>query len=225
MKYTKIIIFTIAFIIGGCAQVPKEAVELSATVGRDLVEMKKSHTELVKLYYEGLIKDINQFVDDVYLPYQIQKTLSDDFIRDDMISSIVEASDPSASGQSQKDAFEKLNIFHLIIHEEVEAYRVIKLSPIKAQYVSVLDNINKSYDQIHYANSIVTGHLASVVKVHDAQNEILEKVDLKDFRTKVGENTSKLSDEIAELVVKAKEKDADLGNIVSKFEELSEKLK
>jgi hypothetical protein len=224
MKYTKLII-SIVLIIGGCAQVPKEAVELSATVGRDLVEMKKSHIELVKLYYAGLINDINEFIDDVYLPYQIQRTLSDDMVRDDMLSSIIEASKLDASGKSQKDSFEKLKFFHQIIHEEVEAYRTLKLVPIKEEYNFVLDNINKSYDQIHYANSIVTGHLASVVKVHDTQNELLEKVDLKDIRTKVGVNTANFSDEIAELVVTAKEKDADLEKIVYKFEKLSNSIK
>jgi hypothetical protein len=212
----------ITFVIGGCAQVPKEAVELSATVGRDLEEMKKSHVAFIKLYYEVLIKDINQFVDEVYLPYQIQKTLSDDVIKDDMISSIVEASKNDSSATKQKEALEKLNIFHLIIHEEIDAYRELKLSPILEQYSSVMNDINKSYDQIHYANSIVTGHLASVLKVHDTQNEILEKLNLKDFRTKVGTNAANLSDEIAALIVKANEADADMDTIISKFQELTD---
>jgi hypothetical protein len=106
MKFKNLIVISIALIMTGCAQVPKQAVELSATVGRDLVEMKHSHTALVKLYYDGLINDVNQFIDDVYLPYQIQKTLSDDMIRDDMLASIVKASQSSASGKTQIEAFE-----------------------------------------------------------------------------------------------------------------------
>lgn len=225
MKFLKIAIISMLILVAGCAQVPKEAVELSATVGRDLAEMRKSHTELVKIYYEGLIKNINQFIDNVYLPYQIQKTLSDEAIKQDMLASIEAASREDATGQSQKDAFQKLKFFHLIIHEEVEDYRKIKLAPVNEQYKSVLNGINESYEQIHYANSIVTGHLASIVKVHDTQNEILEELDLKDLRTKVGSNVANISDQIAELTDKAKRKESDLEEIVTKFEEVADTVK
>lgn len=223
MKFIKIAMMLI--LVTGCAQVPKEAVELSATVGRDLAEMRKSHTELVKIYYEGLINNINQFIDDVYLPYQIQRTLSDEEIKQDMLASIEAASREDATGQSQKDAFQKLKYFHLIIHQEVEDYRKIKLGPVNKQYKSVLNGINESYEQIHYANSIVTGHLAAVVEVHDSQNEILEELDLKDVRTKVGSNVGNISNQIAELTAKAKEKESDLDKIVAKFEEVADAVK
>jgi len=96
----------------------------------------------------------------------------------------------------------------------------LKLKPVQDQYSNVLSIINKSYDQIHYANSIVTGHLASVVKVHETQNEILEKLNLKDLRINVGEGISGVSDKIGELVQEAKDGEEDLNKIVSKFEAL-----
>ncbi|WP_445402030.1 hypothetical protein [Zobellella sp. An-6] len=220
MKLLQVIMVSMLTLVTGCAQVPKEAVELSATVGRDLAEMRKSHTALVKIYYEGLIKNVNQFVDNVYLPYQIQRALSDDAIKKDMLTSIEAASMEDVTGKKQKDAYQKLQYFHLIIHEEVDSYRKTKLSPINEQYKSVLNGINESYEKIHYANSIVTGHLASIVKVHDAQNEILEKLDLKDLRTKVGVDVVNISDEIAGITYEAKENDSDLEEIIAKFEEL-----
>ncbi|HCG6604308.1 TPA: hypothetical protein NJ227_001631 [Vibrio parahaemolyticus] len=225
MKLLRIAIISILVLATGCAQVPKEAVELSATVGRDLAEMRKSHTELVKIYYEGLIKNVNRFIDDVYLPYQIQNTLSDEVIKQDMLASIEAASREDATGLSQKDAYQKLKDFHLIIHEEVEDYRKLKLAPINEQYKSVLNGINESYEQIHYANSIVTGHLASIVKVHDTQNEILEELDLKNLRTEVGINVANISEKISELTSKAKEKESDLKEVVAKFEEITNIVK
>lgn len=225
MSLLQIITMSILILVTGCAQVPKEAVELSATVGRDLSEMRKSHTELVKIYYEGLMKNINQFIDNVYLPYQIQKTLSDEAIKKDMLASIEAASREDATGQSQKEAFQKLKYFHLIIHQEVEDYRKIKLKPVNDQYKSVLNGINESYEQIHYANSIVTGHLASIVKAHETQNEIIEELDLKDIRTKVGSNVADISDQIAELTAKANEKEGDLEKIVANFEEVADSVK
>ena len=143
----------IMIFLAACAQVPKEAVELSATVGRDLAEMKKSHIALVDLYYSELINDINSFIDNVYLPYQIQRTLSDDFWKNEMLSAIGSASEYDSSGTAQIESFEKIEAFLIIIQEEVEAYRKLKLEPVQDQYTDVKENINNSYDQIHYANS------------------------------------------------------------------------
>jgi len=220
MKYVKLAVITIALLIGACAHVPKQAVELSATVGRDISEMRKSHVALVDLYYNALLKDINKFIDNVYLPYQIRKTLADNVWKKEMLSAIKSASRVDPTGNAQKESFQKIEAFLLIINEEVEAYRKLKLKPIQDQYSTVLSNINQSYEQIHYANSIVTGHLASVVEVHDTQNEILKKVNISDFRVKVGEGVAGLSDEIGSLVENARNGDEKLDTIITKFDKL-----
>lgn len=225
MKLLKLLMIMSLALQFGCAQVPKEAVELSTTVGRDLAEMKKSHIALVDLYYSGRFNDINNFVDNVYLPYQIQRTLADDIWKSEMLSAIESASKPDPSGKKQKDSFKKIELFLQIIQQEVESYRKLKLKPVKDQYAHVLKNINSSYEQIHYANSIVTGHLASVVKVHDTQNKILEKLDLKDLRVNVGTENAAVSEKIGELIQKAKGGEGDLDAIVSKFDDLLKKKK
>ena len=67
--------------------------------------------------------------------------------------------------------------------------------------------------------------MASVVKVHDSQNEILEKLDLKDLRVNVGTGNAGVSEKIGELVQKAKGGEDDLNSIVSKFDDLLKKKK
>ncbi len=91
MTHLKKIAFVFCFLVGGCAQVPKESVELSATVGRDLAEIKKSHLALVDIYYEDVIEDINMFVDKVYMPYQVNKTLSDPLFKNELLLAIEQA--------------------------------------------------------------------------------------------------------------------------------------
>jgi hypothetical protein len=220
MKIFKSLVLIFVLLLGACAQVPKESVELSATVGRDMVEMKKAHVALVQIYYDELINDINKFIDNVYLPYQIQKTLADNIWKSEMMSAIESASQPDSTGKKQKEAFQKIEAFLQIIHEEVESYRKLKIDPAKDQKQEVLDSIQDAYDRIHYANSIVTGHLASVVKVHDTQNEILEKFELKDIREKVGIEIAGVSNEIGGLIQKAKDGESKLDEVVTKFDEL-----
>lgn len=206
-----------------CAQVPKESVTLSATVGRDMAEMQKSHIAVVDLYYDRLQKDINRFIDDVYMPFQIHATLSDDLWRNELVNAIKSAAIKDPTGKKQKEGYEKIEIFLQILNEEIEAYRLSKLTPIKMEKEEVRRNINEAYDRIFYANSIVTGHLASVVEVHNAQDELLAKVDLKGYREKAAVKTAALSDKIADLIKDAKKADSKSDEFIQKFENLLNK--
>ncbi|MEW6507079.1 MAG: hypothetical protein AB1432_04955 [Bacteroidota bacterium] len=219
-NHIKVFLTSLILFLSACAQVPKEAIELSATVGRDLAEIRKSHIALVDLYYQRLFDDINNFIDDIYLPFQVQNTLSDAEIKKDLLDSIEKASRENESGSAQKEALEKIQIYLLEVTSEVESFRKERLKPVKEQYSILLKNINQAYDQIHYANSIVTGHLASVRKVHDTQDEILSKLDLNNFRTTLGKGLSELSDEIGNLTKLAKEKNQNIDEIINKFKEL-----
>ncbi len=220
MKKTFVFIIFLIMFISGCAKMPKEAIELSTTVGRDISVIKKSHLSLIDLYYKSLIKDINVFIDTVYLPYTVKRTLSDDIWKKEMLLAIENASKSDTTKNQTLESYEKIEMFLLIIQEEVESYRKLKLKPIEEQYMLTRHNILKSYEQVHYANSIVTGHLASVAKVHDSQSEILEKLDLKDLRLKVANNVSSMSEKIDDLTLKAKKGNEKISTIIKKFEEV-----
>lgn len=197
------VVAVLLFVLSGCAQVPKESVELSVTVGRDLAEIHKAHRELAILFYQRIEDDINDFIDDVYTPYQIQKTLEE---YGNLLSSVIrEAGRPDPSGEAQKKVIDFLKVYLEEVRNEVETYRRQNLDPIENQKSSLLARIDESYERMHYANSIVTGHLASVVKVHDTQNEILAKLDLADLRVEVGEKAVELSEKLNEFLIKARE--------------------
>ena len=223
INYIKLTFITLATFLSSCAYVPKQAVELSATVGRDISEIRKSHIELADLYFKRLYDDINNFVDNVYLPFQIQRTLSDDFWREEMLQTVKDAAEHDPSGEKQKESYEKLKIFIQVIHDQVEDYRKELLNPVKEQHLQLITNLNDSYDSVHYANSIVTGHLASVVKVHESQNEILDKMDLKDLRLKISSEVSGLSDEVNSLVKKAEKGEEQYDKVIEKIEKLLKK--
>ncbi len=221
MKTIIRLLFTsILLLLTACSQVPKEAIELSATVGRDLAEIRKSHIALVDLYYEHLFDDINQFVDDVYLPFQVQQTLSDPELKKELLKAIEAAIRDDATGTTQKEAMEIIESFLVGINDEVDSFKEEQLKPVKEQYHSLVTNLNQAYDQIYYANSVVTGHLASVRKVHDTQDEILAKLSLSNFKTTVGKKLADLSDDIDNLTKKAKEKSQSIEEIIAEFKEL-----
>ena len=216
-------LFTILFVLfySACAQIPKQSVELSATVGRDIAEMHRAHHELAVTLFQRMKKDVNSFVDEVYAPFQINKLLEadqKDFQRGDSLGLFFvlnEAIKKPKNSEAQKDALNFMEIFVQSVRAEVESYRTERLAPIITQEKQVLEAINRSYNQIQYANSIVTAHLSSILKVHDAQEELLKKVGIEGLREEIGEKLANTSNKVAEFVDRAKGVDAKVAKIDS----------
>jgi 3-isopropylmalate dehydratase small subunit len=214
----------------GCAQVPKQSVELSATVGRDIAQVYKAHRELAVILYGRIKGDVNKFVDQVYAPYQIQKLLQadhEDFKKGDpdaLFSALDVAIKQPKNSDAQKTAFQAMEVFVQVVHAEIESYREERLAPVLAQEKEVLSAIDRSYNQIHYANSIVTGHLASIVKVHDAQEDLLNEFGIEGLRKDIGQKLSSTSNSIAEFVKKAKRVDGTVEEMEEKIKKLTKKF-
>jgi hypothetical protein len=198
-----------------CASVPKESVELSATVGRDVVVAYDAHKELAIILFTRMKKDVNIFVNDTYAPYQIVKLLESDFADADsgefksMTGSLIDAAKNSDDFEKQKQAMKFTKDFVSVVYEEIETYRKILLDPIEKQELEVLSAIDRSYNQIIYANSIVTGHLASVRKVHDAQEDILNKFGVENLRADTAQKLSEYSLGVDKILKEVNKVDVD----------------
>ena len=226
MIHRSTIVVLVGLLFASCAQVPREAVELSATVGRDLSSVYEAHRDLAKMLFTRMRRDVNRFVDDVYAPYQVrfvmsrQQELASSSNPDDRRKSILPvmeaSSKPDASAETRAVALKAMEILVRRISVDVESMRKELLDTLNLQQAEVLGSIDRAYQQLHYANSIVTGHLSSVVKVHDAQADLLMAVGVdRDLRRVVGESLADASDKIAEVVEKAE-------TVKDKFDEVEE---
>ena len=223
------IIFFLA--VSGCAQAPREAVELSATVGRDLSQVHESHREIAILLFDRMEGDINRFVDEVYSPFQIRKLLAGEFsdFQSGSAESLFAALDHALKSPSdpaaQAGAVETMDIFVQVVQGAIEDYRSELLSPVRQQSEKILSEIEHSYLQLHYANSIVTGHLASVVKVHDAQEGIFRQLGLENLRQAVGVDLEEASKKISKITMKAPDVEHSLDSAEVRIEKVSEQMK
>lgn len=228
-RFKILVMVTIALAMTACAQVPKQSIELSATVGRDIAEMHRAHRELGILHFERIIADLNRFVDDVYAPFQIEKTLQE--YQSVLADAIKQASQPDPTGQAQKNAYTMLKVYVEELRKEIESYRNELISSVKNDKDHFLARLDVSYQQIHYANSIVTGHLSSIVKVYDTQDEILAKAGIESLRQESGEKLAEISVEVAKIVDKAEkgsekidEAAEKLKDLIGKYKETKDKL-
>ena len=182
-----------AAVLCACASTPKQAVQLSVTVGRDVEAVHAAHVALVKRYFDRMEADVNAFVDGTYRPYMIGETMR-------KFQLVEKIRDPSKAGGL--DALDVMQAYVTSLTKAIEAYREELLQPIRSQRAMVLESLEKAYRQIQDANAIVTGHLASIVAVQDAQDEVLKQAGLAGLREKIVDSTAKASDEIAELTRK-----------------------
>lgn len=225
-----------AMAAAACAQVPKQSVELSATVGRDLTTVYQAHRQLAEILFTRMRRDVNRFVDGVYAPFQIRNVMnrqrelatSDD--PEDrskaLFLALGAAFQPDASPQLQENVLRAMDAMVRKIRSDVESMRKELLDPLNAQETEVLGSIDRAYQQLHYANSIVTGHLASVVEVHETQAELLEAVGVeRDLRAVVGESLANASQQIGALVEAAESADDKLGQAQQNADKLRQAVK
>ncbi|MCP4982955.1 MAG: hypothetical protein GY935_20970 [Gammaproteobacteria bacterium] len=169
--------------------------------------------DLAKLMFERMKNDINKFVDNTYAPYQIKAAMdrqqalaksSDQTQRNkSLLLAINAAFKPNANPDLQALVLKAMGSLVTKVRNDIEKMRSDLLTPLNQQEETVLGSINRAYQKIHYANSIVTGHLASVVKVHETQAELLDQFGVeKDLREEVGQGLAKASSKITSLVDK-----------------------
>jgi hypothetical protein len=129
---------------------------------------------------------------------------------------------PDASSQLQQNVLKGMTIFVSRINKDINSMRKEMLDPLNRQKKETLASIDRAYYQLHYANSIITGHLSSVVKVHETQAELLREIGVeRDLRRDIANNLDMTSREIGELVNKAEAAD----NKLVEADEYANKIK
>lgn len=193
------ILVVVAHALMGCAQVPRESLQISQTLGRDLAEVQRAHLGLVELHFDRLEGEVEKFVRTVYAPYQIQRTLADENIGGVLVKEISAMSNGGITQQQANNVAKILAVYVEELQLEIEAYRVEKVSPLKIQRAAVIEKISETYMNMQMANAATTGYLSSLVQVRDIQNELLEKAGAPNMQNKIAEDLSKASDAIAKL--------------------------
>ncbi len=186
----------------GCARVPAESVELSATVGRDLEEAHRANRELALRYFSHLQLHIDEFVTNTYRPFIIRQTLDDLHLIDSLQAAARRGA--AAEGCSCTDtALDALDFMEIYTEEtiaRIDRFRDSLSAPLKAREDTVIGAIDNTYERLTSANAIVTGHLASVRKVNDVQAELLRGVGAGDLPQQLSGGLAMFSDSLTSIL-------------------------
>jgi hypothetical protein len=216
---TIFVAFAIALLVSGCAQVPKESVELSATLGRDLQEVQQSHRRSVDLLFDRDVERISNYIDNVATPAFIAAAIK--ALGAEVAQNLADATKPTASADDRQRAFDRMAKIVKQVTDRLAKQRKELIDPLEAVRKETLAELDRAYTELQRANTVVTAHLASVVKVHSLQDDLLAKAGLKDFRSKVGDEALKANSKVTDAISDASEVEA----VLTALKEAVAKLK
>lgn len=196
----------------GCATAPRESIELSATLGRDLVAVHAANRALAQAHFRYLLADVDAFVDEVYRPYVIERSAAELDLAGEFEAAL------AGTHELELDALDVLVIYSEEVTARIDAFRAELRSPLEAQRDSVLAAIDHAFGQLQTANAVVTGHLASIVKVHDAQADLLRDAGLDDYRRTVAHGLAGLADGLARVLDEARAIDREIAGLEDRLE-------
>lgn len=227
--------FFLRILIGGyfllsfssCVTVPKESITLSKTLGNDLQSLHNSHRNMVLLHYSEIKTDINTFIDEVYSPFVIHRVLKSELEnykqgKLSIYKSIVDAGENG--GKEETDfALKEMTDFQKATNFQINKKRKELLTPIIKQEREVILKIDRSYNNIIYANTTITAYLESAADVKESQRKASSMIGLD--ADEIDASLLEISDVVNEYIEKGKEIDIKSDDALKQFDELSKKIK
>lgn len=229
LQKTILLTFSIGLFFSSCVSIPKETVELSRVVGKDLVILHNSHRNMTQLYYSKLKDDINQFIDEVYSPFVIHYVLKRELEKyqngDSSLYMSIHKAGESGGKAETDEALQVMMEFQEAALSQIRSKRNELLQPIVKQEAEIIQQINQAYENAIYANSTITAYMESVRKVKASQKEALSIVGLKDADATITNKLVKASEIVNEAILKGKEIDVKSDEAAPKIEALLNKIK
>ncbi len=194
-----------ALLAAGCASTPRESVELSETVGRDLAQVQAGYRQLAKLHFDHLLGDVDAFVEEEYRPFVVARSLEELDLLSDLRAAL--------EGTGDLDPLDLLGIYVEETTAQIDSFRTALRRPVVRQREEVLERIDLAFQRLQTANAAVTGYLASVYEVHAAQDELLRTAGLGDLRSTLASGMATVSERLEEVLERGRRAEADLDEL------------
>ncbi len=211
----------VCFQLASCAVVPPESARLSATVGQQLTEIRKSHLAYIDRTYALLEAEANRAVDNIYGPKLIAAALNG--ASGATLMAKLQAG--KNGGADANTAVRYVGEFLTVVRKKVETERARVLQPIRDQRAQALANANAAWTQVIQGNITLTAYLESLSKIRDAQDQLLAKAGLENIQDKTAAALTDISDELNNITIQANDREADLGRLETQLQIIVDKLK
>jgi hypothetical protein len=215
----------LAFVVAigaSCAEVPKEAVELSYQVGQDMARLYESYDALIHTRFEELRATRVAYLDNVWTPKFVADWVQQGRLVDVAQHKVVWSLQTSAfvaptPGREDSELLTTVNDWSGRAIAHIERKRRALLDPIDHDEAELRAKVHEAFDRVIQANAYVTAHLASVAHVQSAQDDALKALGLKDLRDAINKGLIEASDKAAQGLEAVKNADQTVEKVADKI--------
>ena len=157
---------------------PKDKVDLSKDLGEKLVNLSNYHNELDTLdkYYQKMEEDINDFMDNVYVPYIINYVLKgelDSFKKGKRsLYGLIQKLAENDSKENKKEVLKDMKQFQEAVLENAKEKRKYMLPKTKLLKEKIISYIKKEFESALQMNSEITEYLKSIGAIKKTSEEV-----------------------------------------------------
>jgi len=182
------VVMLAAVAMAGCVSLPPETPQLSAEIGKQIIESRTSHLALLGQYMNEKRDRIDEFIAREWIP----EFASQAFTR----PAVKEAWDHIVSSNNKTERLEFIVGMGSRLQQRINAKRQELIAPINELEQSLTARLNEHYDQMLAANSTLTAFLDSASAVKEREHRVLSsmKIDgkLTEYMGKADEIVGKI---------------------------------
>lgn len=193
MKHVGILLISVSSLLLSCVSIKPSTVALSDEVGKRIVDMQSSHQMLMSSYFDQEKKKVDDFITETWTP----KFLAN-FIKTSDIMNILKT-DPKPETVIMD--------FAKAAHVEMQKQRNLMLAPIDNAKLQAVTTLNDAYAELLRGHSTVTARLEAATKRSTQQDELLDKLKLKEISQKATDSMVHISTKVQNALEKARSSD------------------
>jgi len=185
-RFPRCLAFIAILLCAACGSVPPQSVQLSESIGIDLVEVQSSYETLVETHFDLLKSRRMNYLEQEWIPAYIEKWVVDGKLRE-VASGTLYFDQGSGSFLNPTPGKEEQQLLSTIVDwsdaaiQDIEDKRTSLIEPLEQQKRQLLADVRSGFAEIQRANAAITALLQSLVDLDTSQQEILDRVGLSDF--------------------------------------------
>lgn len=193
---TSILLFSLA----GCANVPKEAVELSYQMGADLEVLHKSYDLMIVGRFDDFRIARENYLNNEWTPVFIGSFIKDGRLVETANGEVVWSNTkdkfvPPTQGKEEVQLFQTIKDWAESAVRQVSKKRASLIDPLNEQEAQIRTDLADAFGRLRTANTYITAHLNSIRKVARIQSKALDRFGLDDVIKKLDKTIGSVSEQ------------------------------
>lgn len=196
-----------------CATLPRETVEMSLMLDKQLDALQQSHLDMTELYCNEKEKRVITFLDEEWYPAYINNLFNEKYVKDAWQEVI-----------DSQDVLERMSILKILTQVSMEDYnsqKSIMMGPIIESRTELRKIILAEYQKAKEMNLTVTNNIASVHDIQQVRNNFLSKaVDVDKIDREIQKSVNKIDsvfNKTQDLIDKYKKNEDKINKIINKL--------